>query len=99
MSDPKNVPRKELSHKSSTSFYTDVERQDSYESLEAVLNAQCRDGKVRQVIRDLLDACASITEALRAALVHVEGGTNDFGDTQLSVDVSRTLVVTESRSL
>ena len=36
----------------------------------------------------MLDACAEITEALRTALVTVEGSMNDFGDAQLSVDVS-----------
>jgi hypothetical protein len=73
---------------SHTSFYTDEEKKDSYESLDDVLNAKCHDPQVREVIRDMLDACAEITEALRSALVHVEGSTNDFGDTQLSVDVS-----------
>lgn len=72
---------------SSTSFYTDVEKQDSYESLESVLEAKCKDEKIRQVIVDMLDVCALITEALRTALVTVEGSTNEFGDAQLSVDV------------
>lgn len=72
---------------SSTSFYTDVEKQDSYDSLDDVLNTKCSDDKVRQVIKDMLDACADITEALRTALVTVEGSMNDFGDAQLSVDV------------
>merc|ERR1712176_953193 len=35
----------------------------------------------------MLDDCADITEALRTALVTVEGSMNDFGDAQLSVDV------------
>jgi sedoheptulose-bisphosphatase len=81
---------------SCTSFYTDTERQDSYESVHDVLRSKCccggSDGddapKLRQVILDLLDVCAGITEALRSALVTVEGSTNDFGDKQLSVDVS-----------
>lgn len=73
---------------SSTSFYTDEEKKDSYESLEDVLGTKCGDPMVRHVIKDMLDVCAEITEALRSALVHVEGSTNDFGDTQLSVDVS-----------
>jgi hypothetical protein len=72
---------------SSTSFYTDVEKQDSYESINDVLAKKCDDEKVRQVILDMLDVCAEITEALRVALVTVEGSTNDFGDAQLSVDV------------
>jgi sedoheptulose-bisphosphatase len=72
---------------SSTSFYTDAVQKDAYESLHTVLQAKCADPAVRHVIRDMLDVCAEITEALRAALVHVNGATNDFGDTQLSVDV------------
>jgi sedoheptulose-bisphosphatase len=73
---------------SSTSFYTTTEKKESYESLDDVLTAKCKDPKVRQVIRDMLEVCAEITEALRTALVTVEGSMNDFGDAQLSVDVS-----------
>lgn len=73
---------------SSTSFYTTTEKKDTYESLDSVLEAKCKDEKVRAVIRDMLDVCAEITEALRSALVTVEGSMNDFGDAQLSVDVS-----------
>jgi len=73
---------------SSTSFYTTTEKKDSYESLDDVLQNKCSDPKVRQVIKDMLDVCAEITEALRTALVTVEGSMNDFGDAQLSVDVS-----------
>merc|ERR1719272_666619 len=72
---------------SSTSFYTTTEKQDSYESLDAVLENKCKDEKLRLVIKDMLDACADITEALRVALVTVEGSENTFGDAQLSVDV------------
>jgi len=72
---------------SSTSFYTTTEKQDTYDSLETVLDAKCKDEKVRAVIRDMLEACADITEALRTALVTVEGSSNTFGDAQLSVDV------------
>lgn len=72
---------------SSSSFYTDEVKKDAYDSLASVLAEKCTDASVRVVIEDLLDVCAAITEALRASLVHVEGGTNDFGDTQLSVDV------------
>jgi hypothetical protein len=72
---------------SSTSFYTDVEKQDSYESIDDVLGKKCKDEKVREVIMDMLDVCGQITEELRKALVTVEGSTNDFGDAQLSVDV------------
>jgi sedoheptulose-bisphosphatase len=73
---------------SSTSFYTTTEKQDTYASLEEVLEQKCKNEKVRQVIIDMLDVCADITEALRTALVTVEGSMNDFGDAQLSVDVS-----------
>lgn len=72
---------------SSTSFYTTVEKKDQYESLESILNKHCSDPKVREIITDMLDVCAEITEALRSALVTVEGSMNDFGDAQLSVDV------------
>lgn len=72
---------------SSTSFYTKTEKKDSYDSLEEVLESKCKDPKVRQVISDMLEVCADITEALRSALVTVEGSMNDFGDAQLSVDV------------
>ena len=73
---------------SATSFYTKTEKKDTYESLDDVLEAKCKDEKVRGVIKDMLDVCADITEALRTALVTVEGSMNDFGDAQLSVDVS-----------
>jgi len=72
---------------SSTSFYTTTEKQDSYASLDDVLNEKCADDKLKTVIKDMLDACADITEALRTALVTVEGSSNTFGDAQLSVDV------------
>ena len=72
---------------SSTSVYTTTEKQDSYASLEVILEEKCKDDKIRTVIKDMLDVCADITEALRTALVTVEGSTNDFGDAQLSVDV------------
>jgi len=72
---------------SSTSFYTDVEKQDSYASADDVLKAHCKDEKLQKVIMEMLDVCAEITEALRTALVTVEGSSNTFGDAQLSVDV------------
>ena len=77
---------------SSTSFYTTTEKQDSYASLEEVLAEKCSDDKVKQVIVDMLDVCADITEALRTALVTVEDTSNEFGDTQLSVDVSKNTI-------
>lgn len=72
---------------SSTSFYTTTEKQDSYASLDDILQEKCKDEKVRQVIVDMLDVCADITEDLRTALVTVEDTSNEFGDTQLSVDM------------
>lgn len=49
---------------SSTSFYTTVEKQDTYLSLDDVLETKCADANVRQVIKDMLEACAEITELL-----------------------------------
>ena len=72
---------------SSTSFYTTTEKQDSYPSLDNILEKHCADAKLRKVIVEMLDCCADITEALRSALVTVEGSANTFGDAQLSVDV------------
>lgn len=79
---------------SHTSFYTSSEKKESYESLDDVLNNKCRDPQVREVIKDMFAVCADITIALRTALVTVEGSTNDFGDTQLSVDVSGSIRLT-----
>lgn len=56
-------------------------------SSDELLEAHCADLKIRQVINDMLDVCADITDALRTSLVTVEGTENDFGDSQLSVDV------------
>ena len=78
---------------SETSFYTTEEKKDTYPTLDETLDEKCADPKVRQCIKDLMEVCAEITEALRKALVTVEGSTNDFGDSQLSVDVSWCLVV------
>jgi hypothetical protein len=77
---------------SETSYYTTEEKKDSYQTLGEVLDSKCSDPSVRTVIQDLMKVCADITEALRVALVTVEGTTNDFGDSQLSVDVSFGLV-------
>merc|ERR1719193_1706176 len=51
---------------SSTSFYTTTEKQDSYDDLNAVLDAKCSDPMVKTVVVEMLDACAAITEALRS---------------------------------
>jgi len=72
---------------SSTSCYTTEQKKDVYETLEEVLNVKCKDPLVRECITDLMKVCADITDVLRVSLVTVEGSTNDFGDSQLSVDV------------
>mmetsp|Transcript_17980 Transcript_17980/g.36241 ORF Transcript_17980/g.36241 Transcript_17980/m.36241 type:complete len:224 (+) Transcript_17980:87-758(+) len=63
---------------SSTSLYTTTEKIHLNGSLDSVLGTKCKDEKVRQVIKNMLDACANISEALRLALV--------TADAQLSVD-------------
>lgn len=78
---------------SSTSFYTTAEKQSTYAGSDELLEAKCADPQVRQVINDMLDVCADITEALRSSLVTVEGTENEFGDSQLSVDVSAAIAV------
>merc|ERR1719181_183019 len=55
--------------------------------MEQVLAAKCKDEKLKILVKEMLDAVADITEALRSALVTVEGSQNTFGDQQLSVDV------------
>jgi len=72
---------------SSTSCYTTEEKKDSYSTLSELLVTKCADKLVRQVILDMMGVCADITEALRVNLVTVEGSSNVFGDSQLSVDV------------
>mmetsp|Transcript_15629 Transcript_15629/g.35591 ORF Transcript_15629/g.35591 Transcript_15629/m.35591 type:complete len:386 (-) Transcript_15629:68-1225(-) len=72
---------------SSTSCYTTEEKKDSYSTLSEILSTKCPDDEVRQVILDMMAVCADITEALRVNLVTVEGSSNVFGDSQLSVDV------------
>merc|ERR1719183_302012 len=57
---------------SGTSFYTTTEKEDYYDTLEAVLDKKCADPMTRAVIMEMLDSCADITEALRSALVSVE---------------------------
>merc|ERR1712151_21788 len=72
---------------SSTSFYTTTEKQDSYDDLDKVLDEKMKDPEIKAVIKEMLGAIGEITEALRSALVTVEGSSNTFGDQQLSVDV------------
>jgi sedoheptulose-bisphosphatase len=73
---------------SHTSHYTTEEKKDSYSTLGEILDSKCSDPLVRKVIIDMMGVCADITEALRVNLVTVEGSSNVFGDSQLSVDVS-----------
>merc|ERR1712232_823112 len=47
---------------SSTSFYTDVEKQDSYDDLDKVLDAKMANPQVKAVIKEMLGAIADITE-------------------------------------
>lgn len=72
---------------SHTSFYTTEEKKDSYDSLETILETKCNDASLKTLVTEMMDACAKITEALRTALVTVEGSANTFGDVQLTVDV------------
>ena len=51
------------------------------------------------MIKEQLDACADITEALRSALVTVEGSANTFGDAQLSVDVIVDQIMWDARQV
>merc|ERR1712129_277694 len=46
-----------------------------------------KDPKMRGMVKELLDACVKITEALRVNLVTVNDASNAFGDRQLTVDV------------
>merc|ERR1719414_690743 len=43
--------------------------------------------KMQSMVKELLDACVKITEALRVNLVTVNDASNAFGDRQLTVDV------------
>ncbi len=72
---------------SHTSCYTTEEKKDSYSTLSEILQTKCSDKLVQQVVQDMMDVCADITDALRVNLVTVEGSSNVFGDSQLSVDV------------
>jgi len=72
---------------SHTSFYTDAVAKDSYPSLEEVLDAKMSDKELVPLVLAMFKACADITEALRQSLVTVAGTDNQFGDTQLGVDV------------
>jgi len=75
---------------STKTFYTDAVKQDSYRGLDDVLAEHMADTDLRVVIRDLFDACGTITEALRSELVCVADEDDQcsvFGDVQLGVDL------------
>lgn len=72
---------------SSTSIYTEVEKKDSYNTLDDILKSSCSCKKLHTVIKDMLNVIAEITIDLRTSIVTVEGVCNTFGDSQLSVDV------------
>ncbi|CAE7032869.1 unnamed protein product [Symbiodinium sp. CCMP2592] len=72
---------------SHTSFYTDAVAKDKYDTLEEVLAEKLKDEKLKGMVNELLDACVTITEALRVNLVTVNDASNAFGDRQLTVDV------------
>merc|ERR1711972_790995 len=60
---------------------------DKYDTLDEVLEKSLKDTKLQGMVKELLDACVKITEALRVNLVTVNDSSNTFGDTQLTVDV------------
>jgi sedoheptulose-bisphosphatase len=73
---------------SHTSFYTSAKAKDKYATLDEILNSKMADTGVREVVKDMLNACVKITEALRVNLVTVADAQNSvFGDVQLGVDV------------
>jgi len=72
---------------SHTSFYTDAVAKDKYDTIDEVMEKSLKDPKMRAMVKELLDACVKITEALRVNLVTVNDAANSFGDRQLTVDV------------
>ena len=73
---------------SHTSVYTDAVKKDNYETLEEVLGKKLKDKALVSVVNTMMDACGTITEALRTELVTVaEEQASVFGDVQLGVDV------------
>jgi sedoheptulose-bisphosphatase len=73
---------------SHTSFYTDAVKKDNYETLEEVLGKKLKNKDLVSVVNTMMDACGTITEALRTELVTVaEEQASVFGDVQLGVDV------------
>jgi len=72
---------------SHTSFYTDAVAKDKYDTIDEVMAKSLKDPKMQSMVKELLDACVKITEALRVNLVTVNDASNAFGDRQLTVDV------------
>jgi len=72
---------------SHTSFYTDAVAKDKYDTIDEVMAKSLKDPKLQGMVKELLDACVKITEALRVNLVTVNDASNAFGDRQLTVDV------------
>merc|ERR1719353_344595 len=74
---------------SHTSFYTDAVKKDKYDTLEEVLAEKLADKELVSVVNTMMDACGTITEALRQELVTVaDEQSSVFGDVQLGVDVA-----------
>lgn len=72
---------------SHTSFYTSEQKKDKYDTLDEVLEKSMADVKLRELVKEQMEACVKITVALRNNLVTVAGSANTFGDAQLGVDV------------
>jgi len=72
---------------SHTSFYTDAVAKDKYDTIDEVMAKSLKDPKLQGMVKELLQACVKITEALRVNLVTVNDASNAFGDRQLTVDV------------
>jgi len=72
---------------SHTSFYTDAVAKDKYDTIDEVMEKSLKDPKLQSMVKELLEACVKITEALRVNLVTVNDASNAFGDRQLTVDV------------
>lgn len=72
---------------SHTSCYTSEVKRDKYDSLFSVLKAKVADPQQRQLIVEILTTCAEVASALSTALVTIDGTSNSFGDTVLTVDL------------
>merc|ERR1712100_647310 len=82
------VPSADTAYAAShTSCYTSEVKRDKYDSLASVLKAKEADPQQRQLIVEILTTCAEVASALSTALVTVDGTSNSFGDTVLTVDL------------